>query len=308
MHTVATYYDTGKGKSGIQTAQSHTSLDTEVRSYMPAKHRLVSLLAAAGYDELAHSVADCCTKFRALVCGNGHVFNPIPTHRCWYRLCPDCARRRQKRAFARVYPRFAELKKRHPRDRLVLLTLTIKSSHDTLRTVVRLFKCWFANLRRSVAWKERIRAAVAGFEVTYNRENGWHFHVHVLALRKAWWAQHALAEQWFQITGGHGQVVDIREVRGLKGGLREVLKYVHKPADLEEWTPEQITQFNQLSRVKFSETYGALRGLRVEDDVDLASGGDMRELRACDPCPECGGVLALVGLSRELLIEILDSS
>jgi hypothetical protein len=49
--------------------------------------------------------------------------------------------------------------------------------------------------------------------VTYHARTGWHFHVHLLALRAVWWAQADLAQAWQQATAGAGLVVDIRAVK-----------------------------------------------------------------------------------------------
>lgn len=289
-----------KGLDAPQRDEAFTSLDTDARS---CKSALVSLLRQAEYGDLADRVQQCCSEFRALACPNSHVFDPVPTSRCRYRLCPDCARERQKRAFARVYPALLELKREFPSDRPVLITLTIKSSHDTLATIVRHFKRWFVKLRRSKAWKDHIRGAVAGFEITYNHRHGWHFHTHILAFRKEWWSQDELARAWARATGDYGQIVDIRAVKDLAGGVCEVLKYAFKPADLARWGPDQVSQFNALGRTKLGECYGELRGIVIKSNDDLPAEDEKIEVIEGGPCPECGEPLSIVRISRASLLE-----
>jgi hypothetical protein len=276
-------------KSRRAARRASTSLDTSTRS---VKSHLIKCLREIQADALVEKVSRCCTEFRVLGCRNGHLWNPVPLERCGYRLCPNCARWRQARAFHRVYPAFVELQRRHPGDRCVLITLTARSSDDLLRVIVKRFKQWFAKLRRCKDWRRCIRAAVAGFEVVYHPDQGWHFHAHILASRMAWWEQAELAETWRWISKGYGQIVDIRAVQNLSSGIAETLKYVMKPTNLLRWGLEQVRQFNALGRTKLRECYGELRGLvgELEDDGEDQLGLEPEELPLAEgePCPVCG--------------------
>jgi hypothetical protein len=284
-----------------------TSLDTSTRS---VKAHCLACLKEIHADALAEKLERCCTEFRVLGCENGHVWNPIPLERCGYRLCPDCARWRQARAFHRVFPAIQELQQRHPEDRWVLITLTAQSSDEALPVVVKRFKKWFAKLRRTNDWKRCIRGAVAGFECVYHPGQGWHFHAHILASRMAWWDQADLAASWAEISGDVGRIVDIRAVKDLSGGVAETLKYVMKPTNLLEWGPEQVAQFNALGRTKLRECYGAMRGLvgEIDGDGDDQLGIEPEEVPLVEgePCPECGAPLEAGWFSREELYGELD--
>ena len=96
-------------------------------------------------------------------------------------------------------------------------------------------------------WKGRIRGAVCGYEFTLTPA-GWHYHAHILAFREAWYDQAELAEDWQKATRAKGGIVDIRAVRGFADGLRDVLQYCFKPADLEKWTANEVQQFQSMSR------------------------------------------------------------
>jgi hypothetical protein len=279
-----------------------TSLDTSTRS---VKQHLIKCFREIHADAQADKVERCCIEFRVLKCENGHVWNPTPLERCGYRLCPDCARWRQARAFHRVFPATQELQQWYPDDRWVLITLTAESSDERLKVIVKRFKGWFSKLRRTNAWKRCIRGAVAGFEVVHHQGQGWHFHAHVLALRMAWWEQADLAASWAEVSSDSGRIVDIRAVKDLSAGVAETLKYVMKPTNLLEWEPEQVNQFLELGRTKLRECYGKMRGLVGEIDGDgedqLGTEPEEVPLVEGEPCPECGAELTAHWLSREAL-------
>ncbi len=292
--------------------ESFTSFNTAVRSDSthgaPEKQHLINLLFAGGELKLAASVSRCCSEYRALGCAAGHTFNRFPTHRCNYRLCVDCARERQRRACGRLFPILRGFQRAYRHDRQVLITLTVRSSHEALVVHDRRFKAWFKRLRRSKRWKHCIRGAVAGFEFTWNETEGWHYHVHILAFRRAWYAQEELAEQWQRITDGAGVVVDIREAHDFRGAVAEVVKYCFKPAEVEKWNVQQVAEFNALRRVKLSDCYGELRGLKVESDDDLQPDSEHEHLEVGSPCPDCGEPLVSVTLPRSVVHEAADTS
>jgi hypothetical protein len=214
-------------------------------------------------------------------------------------------------AHRRIFPKLNELTKRHPHDKWVMITLTVRSSHEELIAIVKEFKASFARLRRRPLWRDCIRAAVAGFEVTFSPEHGWHFHCHIMALRRNWLTQAELQEEWTKSTGDELSIPDIRAITNIHEGLSEVLKYVFKPSELGNWTVNELRQFLSLGRIKLAESYGSLRGLIVEDDsFNFGENVDEAEtVYAGGPCPKCGEVLSVMNFSRTFLntLEICDS-
>jgi hypothetical protein len=271
----------------------------------------VALLQAAGDRIRAAAVARCGAEFQALRCANGHLHQAVPTERCRYRLCPDCARRRRRRALARTWPAIQACRRQHPRAPWVLATVTRRASHDPLPQIVRRLKHALARLRRSRDWRRCVRGGLVSVEMTSRADRGWHVHAHRLASRRAWWPQAELAARWQRVTGGEGQVVDLRRVSELRTGLAAVLHDVFKPANLLTWEPDQILEFNALGRAKLSECYGELRGLAAAWEADEA-GRDgalaTAPLREGDPCPRGGAPLVAQRVPRHAVVAAWNSS
>jgi hypothetical protein len=66
---------------------------------------------------------------------------------------------------------------------------------------------------------------------------------------------------------------------------------------------QQVREFNALRRIKLSECYGELRGLKVETDDDLADDRrrEHEDLGYGSPCPDCGEPLYPVTVPRSLV-------
>jgi hypothetical protein len=212
--------------------------------------------------------------------------------------------------------------RRHPFDRPVLITLTARSTFDSLAVQDKRFKAWFTKLRRTVLWRGSIRGAVAAFEFTWDADKGWHFHAHILAFRKVWVEQSDLLAQWARITEGAGAAgVDIQSKGSLRSMAEETLKYCFKPADIgltgapeKRWTARQVEEFNQLRRVKLSESYGSLRGftLDADDETEAEAEGapadPHADLHFGSPCPDCGKRLTFETVPRAALVRPPDST
>lgn len=254
------------------------------------KNALADLYVQAGLKSEAGLIRSCCTHFTVLTCGR-HEAKRIPNARCYLRACPDCAEWRGGRLYRKLSAGFAELMRRHPNDQLIFITLTLKHSNTSLKVQFRRVQSAFAKLRRRNIWKDSIRAAFSSFEPTVSK-GLWHPHIHILALRSKWIEQAELSAVWEKITGD-SFIVDIRPVRKLEEGLREVLKYTLKPADVSSFTPSLLRQFHELKSAKLAGTYGELRGLDLDSDLD-----EPLRLFEGNCCPECGGILFDVRMSR----------
>ncbi len=269
------------------------------------KDALASLLDEAGFPDKAASVRRCHKKFALLGCDRGHRHKLVPTHRCGHPCCPYCASKRQRRAYARLMPRLMGLTRQHPYDRWVFITLTVPSSRERLAVHHARVKGAFRRLRRSRRWKNKVRGGVAGFEFTHKQRHGWHYHIHALVLRKAYYTGADLAADWARVMGVPVAFVKINEVDDLGAALAETLKYCFKPSDIfgmkkdnESWTHKQMAEFEELRGSRFGETFGELYGLKIETDEDSS---EEDELFEGSPCPDCGLPLHSLMMTHEEL-------
>ncbi|HKA52809.1 MAG TPA: protein rep, partial [Candidatus Binatia bacterium] len=220
-----------------------------------------------------------------------------------YRLCPACARWRQARAVARLLPALWALQRRYPRARWVLITLTVLSTHEPLKTIVSRVQGRFAKLRRSKDWNGHILGGVGSMEITYHAGTGWHVHLHVLVACQERWAQADLAVAWRRASEGAGRVVDIRDRnQDIRSGRGAALCSLFKPPTLRGWGPAQVAEFDALARFKLGECYGALRGLRGalgKDGAESRAGArEAPRPKVGAPCPACGRPLAWARASQ----------
>lgn len=282
---------------------SSASLVSDARSDIRSEHdkrqrsikaRLVELLFHAGFARAAKNVASCNSSYIALACRNRHRAQSIPSFRCRNRLCPYCAAERQRRAFLKFYP-VLKTYAASENTRVVLITLTVETNSDPLLVQDKQFKAAFRRLRRMKGWKERISGALCSYEFTLTPK-GWHYHAHILAFRRAWYDQRQLAEDWRRAARTSTAIVDIRAISNLSDGLSSTLQYCFKPTEINNWTANEIKQFEEMRRVKFSDCFGSLRGLRL-----LENSEDYPEARhplfVGHPCPECGEPLKRLKLS-----------
>ena len=268
------------------------------------KEKLFLLYQSAGLTSEADRLKNCCSKFGTLVCPDSHIASFYPTERCRLPLCPDCGSYRAKRAFKRLFPKFQSFAQQHKKDRLILITLTLKNTSDNLLKIHQFFKKSFRKLRQTVGWKSKIRGGVASFEVTVDKQGNWHYHCHILAFRSSAerYEQADLSNDWRRATAGKGFIVDIRQVRDLSAGFREVLKYSFKPLDLAKnrFDADKLQQFYALClRGRLAESFGAFYGLEMPETDE--NEGIAERLEVGSPCPKCKKPLDFVFHTRNEL-------
>ena len=108
--------------------------------------------------------------------------------RCGLRVCARCCKavavHQQKVLQAAVKDM------RSPR----MLTLSLESDPDLEGAVQDLMDAW-RRFRSTVAYKKKVRGAVAVLEITWSGYHGWHPHLHVI-VDGDYWRQKDLAEVW----------------------------------------------------------------------------------------------------------------
>jgi hypothetical protein len=185
--------------------------------------------------------------------------------------------------------------------RLCFLTLTIKNT-PTLEAGLAKMKKSFAQFKRKKAFKEHIKGYFGGFENPYKtREKGFNVHLHLLVLRGKFWNQSDISDAWREATGD-SFVVDIREVKDVYKGVRELCKYVVKPVDLLTMPDEQFREVVEMKKgTRMFISGGCFYNVKLDDDdaVDDNVFTQFADLKAGDACPFCKEELFDVLVNRQ---------
>jgi len=173
--------------------------------------------------------------------------------RCRSRVCPRCSVMRSKECEARV----RELLRWT--DDVRLVTLTIRSSSQSLRDQLEHLKASWARLRRAKAWRSATRGGVAVTEITFNSKTGqWHPHLHVIA-DGSYIRQADLSNAWEAASGS--PVCDIRRVPSREALTRYVTKYVSKCQDPSELPESCIAEWAaSVHGMRMLQSFGNLHG------------------------------------------------
>lgn len=182
---------------------------------------------------------------------------------------------------------YAALKDRHEkgdprgaRNKLRLLTLTLKHNDDGLgKQLRRLRESW--NKLRELTWfKNATTGGVAFVEIkTSERTNRWHPHLHVI-LEGGFLAQAEVSKAWLRITGD-SFVIDIRGIRNVAECCSYVAKYAAKAISPTVWKQPD----------KLQEAIVALAGSRT-----FATFGSFTGFKLSEPPPDDCGWIAIAPL------------
>jgi hypothetical protein len=280
------------------------------------KKKAARLLRKFRFNEAADKLERCCENVTALVCENGHSFRKIVDFRCHLPFCPDCWETKAHRELSRNLPKFLQALKDDPSLIIAFMTLTLRSDRKRgLRDGCQGLKKDFAKLRERKVWNN----CVGGFgriENTFSRKFGWHPHIHNLLLLKNYIPQKSLSDAWHDVTGD-SMIVDIRTVHDVAVGLVETIKYPFKPTDLLKLGKAEIQEMIDLKGEKLGVSFGVLRGLEVESDIEDSLEAENAEydafteetkvLEIADCCPICQTRLDLIDFSAKNYARFLAS-
>lgn len=288
--------DTESVESEVSRGADETSrLPERIARYGKAKKRAVSMsrfIASKG-DETIGSRADHLKKLANTIdgCANYLLFKNYFTvgkvrltkaSFCKkHKLCPMCAIRRSAKQVKSYIDRYELIQKEHPELTLIMVTLTVKNGedlrerYDHLEKSFRLYQSRRRNyFKRFQGFNElcKLHGAVYSYEIT-NKGNGWHPHIHVLALisKGEMVDNKILSKEWLSITGD-SKIVDVRPVYGeISRGFIEVLKYALKFSDLS--LELNFHAFDILLGKKMLGSFGLFRGVKipqsfVDEDLD----------------------------------------
>jgi hypothetical protein len=189
--------------------------------------------------------------------------------------------------------------------RLCFLTLTIKNTPTYEGGLLKLKKD-FAKFKRKKAFKQHINGYFGAFECTCSsKTDDFHVHLHLIVLRGKFWNQSDISDTWREVTGD-SFIVDIREIKDIHKGVKEVCKYILKHTDLLKMPDEK---FREVVKMKKGTRMFISGGCFYNVKLDAADDGDgdgaddvfsqFADLKEGDACPFCNEMLFDVLIDRE---------
>ncbi len=270
------------------------------------KEKLIGLLKRVGEIELFKRVRVCGQQFSVISCGK-HVISRRPNHSCNFRLCPFCAPKRSRKILAKYLPRsVAFLKFGKIRVEPVHLVLTqAKRKGEKVKDGRKRLMDSFKKLQKRIFWKSFFAGGLYAVETTVN-ESGNHVHLHILAFRRRFFDIALLRSEWQQITGDS---VNLRldRVKDIESGLREVVKYISKPQDIDNFGTKEIIEFLELKGQRMFGVFGEFaKFCRTYEKPSDNDGNESEENYSgyCegDACPICENPLFELVLTVKELI------
>ncbi len=181
----------------------------------------------------------------------------IRSNKCRNRWCIPCAKERG-RAIARTLSALAGPKQ------IRFITLTLRTTDQSLSDSVKLLTNSFRRLRHSTVWRETQRGGAAFMEVKWNPErHRWHPHLHILAEGK-YIPKQQLSKSWCKATGG-SFIVDVRLVASKEQLCSYVTKYVACPvtSSIRKDRDRLVEAVAALHGKRTCATFGTWRGTRL---------------------------------------------
>jgi hypothetical protein len=222
------------------------------------KKKLVGLLADVGETKTAQSMALCGTRFDVLTCGQ-HIVAETPNHRCNVRYCALCANRRAGKYRNKYTPYALAFVKLSPvKLTPCLLTLTQKKikGEKLIDSRARILKS-FRQFIRPDLFKEYFDGGFFTVENTVNDEAN-HCHLHVVVFRKKFIDHKLLKQQWAKVSEG-AENLNVERIDDLEKGLRECIKYVSKPIDVNNFDRKHLLELLEIKGKRMIDTFGKFR-------------------------------------------------
>lgn len=190
-------------------------------------------------------------------------------------LCPFCAARRAAKSVDRNLPKVSQILTSNRSLKPVMITLTVKNGESLPERYMHLKQAYTRLQQRrrdtikGTTWSEfgRVAGGIHSYEFSRSPE-GWHPHIHIVALLDSYIDQKALSAEWLDITGD-SFIVDVRRISpgedGLASGMLEVFKYALKFQDLDHsdtWHAHTVLNTRRLVGC-----FGILRGIQEPESL-----------------------------------------
>ena len=246
-----------------------------LRDRATQREKLIERLETEGEEALAAKLSKCGNplELTCTCCGREKTV----LTRCDLKWCPSC----QHALATRTVERYSKIIEEMEWPLFVTFTVKNFDPTDTKFLFVRKVRSAFTRFRRLRWWKRAVKGGVASIEVT-NRGNGWHPHIHALidcrwlavtvpsprvggqvSIKEAGKkACSEVAQQW-EMCVDRKASVKVRRVfedraEGIKGAVRECLKYSVKGSDLCEVKTAIGPLIRQLASTRLVVSWGSL--------------------------------------------------
>jgi plasmid rolling circle replication initiator protein Rep len=313
-NTKHTYFNKGVTNPQKAAPENKRLLRSErARARLKTKTKLVALATELKAGKLAAKLSKCSSMRNFLTCGR-HEHRKLISVRCQFRLCPYCAERRSRELFKQYLPIvLAFLLNNRASAVHLVLTQPQKENESAKQSRERLMKA-FGKLTRRGFFKEHFKGGIWSVEpkLAKHKDGVYHTHLHILAFRTKQFSiktgNNPLGDLWKAVGGGENFY--LRPITDIERGLKEVLKYVAKPLDIDRFTSDNLREFLQMKGARFIDTFGEFRKFsssfevdETEDDAELIN----HDLVEGAPCPDCSQPLFEMYMDEKQYIKFLES-
>ena len=212
----------------------HFSTDEEILKELRKKKiesiEIANLYKTNGDKKSFLNILMCATQVDIAKLNNKEVkISRLIT--CKNRFCPQCAKRRSIKIFAKIAQKIEKVEKE---KKMALCTLTIENVPDVLlNDAINQISKGINQFIKKI--KPQINGYFRTIEITYNKKaKTYHPHVHILLDLKDYILQKEISEKWKKsIKKDYTPICDIRLIRAdeegsLAGAVAEVAKYATK--------------------------------------------------------------------------------
>lgn len=178
---------------------------------------------------------------------------------CHDRLCRICGTARAHRIGNNLRDKIADHTYR-------LITLTLRSTTETLTNLLDKLYQAFYDLRRCRLWKNKIEGGVAFLEIKFNRgKERWHPHLHIIC-QGSFIRAGDLSREWHRVTKD-SYITDVRLIHNADKAIAYVTKYASKPlASSFLRIPDRLDEaVTALHGRRLATTFGSWRGWKLTE-------------------------------------------
>lgn len=244
MDRIAKY--SGRKKRSLEMRDFLRDLSNEIPSFLDDGKRNIS----TEMDEAKRVSSELSGCANFLVFHNYYTIEELRLSKVItckkHLLCPFCAARRASKQVEKNGDRIKKVLEENKNLIPVMITLTVKNGEDLEERFTHLRDSFKklqekrrdANRGKTETEFSKVTGSMFSYEVT-NKGNGWHPHIHMIALLDDYIDQGKLSKEWEAITKD-SKIVDIRKITSKSGdnldisdALIEVFKYALKFSDLD---------------------------------------------------------------------------